>query len=321
MYNLLLLSILFIIIFVVIITLIIINKNTNKIKGGYKTNNYSKPVIILFNGFASSPIFWDYAYNGTSKLKKINFLKHLNNIGEVHAVELPFFNLNYYMSHPNRKENKKWKLIIKNYNAYNSNINFNIEDLDYKNICNKVHADIIKKFGKNKEVIVIGHSYGGPLALLYSKLFETKLCVVLDSAPYVLDFYKKYDNHELKKEIMKYDNNDELSKTLKLIKKSTNDENTRNLGDKIFKLIEYKSAQNRIKYYDNKLYAPTIFIISINDNMKERNIFNKKCKNHFKDDPNLIKYKLLNNITHHLWWDQKTSDYIIDKISLYLKNN
>jgi len=312
------LLILLLLIIIVCIVIIVINKKTNKNIYGGKQNE-TKPVIILFNGFASSPAFWNYAYNGTSKLKKLNFVEHLNNIGDVYKVEFPFFNLNYYIPHPDPKEDKKWYNIMKNYSTYNPNINFHIEDLDYKNICVKTNTDIIKKFGKNRKIIVIGHSYGGPLALLYSKLFKVHCCVVLDSAPYVLNFYKKHDNNELKKEIATYNNDIELQKLLKSLKKSTDDNKTREIGDKIFKLIEYKSSQDRIKYYDDVLHVPTIFVTSINDDTEERNIFNKQCKDHFENDPNLIEYKLFKNKPHFLWWDQKTSNYIINKIQTSLK--
>ena len=45
-------------------------------------------------------------------------------------------------------------------------------DLDYKNICEKVYIAVKEKYGKNKKYIVIGHSYGGNIALLFSKLYK-----------------------------------------------------------------------------------------------------------------------------------------------------
>ena len=81
----------------------------------------------------------------------------------------PFFNVNYYSTPDNKKEKVLWGKIQKKYKPYTSHINFTLDDLDYKNICQKQYDIIKNKYGDNKKYIVIGHSYGGPIALLFSK--------------------------------------------------------------------------------------------------------------------------------------------------------
>ena len=47
-----------------------------------------KPVIILIQGFSSSPLWWKYKDIGKSKLEKIDFLAKLGKLGDVYEHKL-----------------------------------------------------------------------------------------------------------------------------------------------------------------------------------------------------------------------------------------
>ena len=291
--------------------------------GASKKPDPNKPAIILFNGFASSKLFWEYAYEGKAELRELNFLKKLKRIGDVHTFNLQFFNINYYTRSDLPKESKIWNSINEKYKPYDPELDFTLEDLDYMNICKKVHEDVKAKFGPNKKCIVIGHSYGGPLALLYCKLYksECKLCVCIDNPPYVLKFYEKFNERKNKSVVTKINDNKKLAKLLNIIKTSNNITERNEAGDKVMTLISRLSALDRIKYYDPKLHVPTLFFKSLktnpNDDERIRTRFNRKEKKQFSTDSNLKLYKFLKDADHYIWNNQKYSDAIIRGIKKF----
>lgn len=278
-----------------------------------------KPIIILFNGFNTSKLFWDYAFEGKPILRKLDFLDNLKKIGKVYTFNQPFFNLNYYSTPNNKKDKILWGKISKNYKPNTSNINFKLEDLDYKNICEKVYNNVIEKYGKNKKYIIIGHSYGVPIALLFSKLYKNDciLCCCIDNVPYVLSFYKKH--MDSKSILQKYTDNVELKKSIKIVKTYNEEE----IGD-LFKLISYRLCEDRIKYYDKKLYVPTIIFKRYVDNDNaheiERYKYNIKEQNLFKKDKNMKEYMFMKGAEHFIWNRQDYSDTIINTIKNNIKN-
>lgn len=324
--NTLLIIALFILAIVIIVIIIVyfVVRNSNKtgsITGGKKDPN--KPVIILFNGFASSPLFWEYAYEGKSELRELNFLKKLKRVGEIHPVTLPFFNLNYYSLPDDPKEAKIWQSIKEKYKPFSSDIDFTLEDLDYANICSKAYDDAVKKHGEDRKFIVIGHSYGGPLALLFSKLYQKqcKLCVCIDEPPYVLKFYQKYNDRQNKSIVRKYPDNKKLEKSLDIIKNSTDMNVVNEECDKLYKLVGFISCKNRIEYYDPKLYVPTLFYKSIKTNPTDeeriRTRFNRKQKREFAQDSNMKLFKFFKDSEHYIYNNQKYSDTIIRGIKKF----
>ncbi len=106
-------------------------------------------IIVLFNGFGSSKIFWNYAFEDKPELRKIDFLDKLKKIGKTYTFNQPFFNIGYYSTENNKKDKLLWGKIYKKYKPYSSNINFKLEDLDYKNICKKTYETV----KKNMEII------------------------------------------------------------------------------------------------------------------------------------------------------------------------
>ena len=286
--------------------------------------NNDKYIIILFNGFSASKIFWNYAFEAEKpELRKIDFLDKLKKIGKTYTFNQPFFNINYYSTPNNKKEIIKKKKIFEKYKPHTSNINFSLEDLDYKNICEKTYNLVKQKYGNNKKYIVIGHSYGGMIALLFSKLYKNDciLCCCIDNPPYILSFYNKYNDKDNKSILNKYPNNDELKKSLKIIKNSENIKDKNKEIDDIYKLIGYKSNQDRIKYYDSKLYVPTIFFrpyyskpknyqIGLNTSLKEKKLFEK--------DKNMKHYIFMDEAEHFIWKNQEFSDIIIETIKQLL---
>ena len=68
-------------------------------------DNKDKYIIILFNGFGSSKIFWNYVFEDKPELRKIDFLDKIKKVGKKYTFNQPFFNINYY-SIPNNKKDK-----------------------------------------------------------------------------------------------------------------------------------------------------------------------------------------------------------------------
>lgn len=283
-------------------------------------------IILLFNGFGSSKLFWDYAFEDKPILRKLDFLNEIKKIGKTYTFNQPFFNVNYYSTPDNKKEKVLWGKIQKKYKPHASNINFTLDDLDYKNICQKQYDIIKNKYGDNKKYIVIGHSYGGPIALLFSKLYkkECVLCCCIDNAPYVLSLYNKYISSKKDEKYIskKYSDDIELKNSLNIIKTSDNIKETKKEIDDVYKLIECRSSQDRIKYYDDKLYVPTLFFKAYspkpqNKHQVEWNKYNKKEHQLFEKDKNMKDYVFMDNAEHFIWKKQEFSDIIIQTI----KNN
>lgn len=284
-----------------------------------------KYIIILFNGFSASKIFWNYAFEAEKpELRKIDFLDKLKKIGKTYTFNQPFFNINYYSTPNNKTEIIKKKKIFEKYKPHTSNINFDLDDLDYKNICEKTYNLVKQKYGNNKKYIVIGHSYGGMIALLFSKLYKNYciLCCCIDNPPYILSFYNKHNDKDNKSILNKYPNNDELKKSLKIIKNSENIEDKNKEIDDIYKLIGYKSNQDRIKYYDSKLYVPTIFFRAYYSKPKNYQIdwnkYSMKEKKFFEKDKNMKHYIFMDEAEHFIWKNQEFSDIIIETIKQLL---
>lgn len=284
----------------------------------------NKYIIILFNGFGSSKIFWNYAFEDKPDLRKIDFLDNIKKIGKTYTFNQPFFNVNYYSTPNNKKDKILWGKIYEKYKPHSSNINFKLDDLDYKIICDKTYNSVKEKYGNNKKYIIIGHSYGGGIALLFSKLYKNDcvLCCCIDNPPYVLSFFNKYNDKNNKNILKKYSNNDELKKSLKIIKNSEDIKEKNKEIDDIYKLIGYKSSQDRIKYYDTRLYIPTIFFRAYYSKPKDYQIdwnkYSMKEKKLFEKDKNMKKYIIMNEAEHFIWKNQEFSDIIIETIKQLL---
>lgn len=284
-----------------------------------------KYIIILFNGFGSSKIFWNYAFEDKPELRKIDFLDELKKIGKTYTFNQPFFNINYYSTPNNKKDKILWRKIYEKYKPHSSNINFQLDDLDYKNICDKTYNLVKEKYGNNKKYIVIGHSYGGAIALLFSKLYKNDcvLCCCIDNPPHVLSFFNKYNAKNDKHILEKYSSNDELKKSLRIIKNSEDIKEKNKEIDDIYKLIGYKSCQDRIKYYDTKLYIPTIFFRAYyskpTDHKIDWNKYSMKEKKLFGKDKNMKKYVIMNEAKHFIWENQEFSDIIVETIKQLLQ--
>jgi hypothetical protein len=283
-------------------------------------------VIILFNGYMGSKIWWDYAEEGKPVLRKLDFLDKLKKIGKTYTFNLPFCNVNYYYTKNNKKDQILWKKIDEVYKPYSSNINFKLEDLDYKNICEKTYNSVKKKYGNNKKYIIIAHSWGGIIGLLFSKLYKNDciLCCCIDNVPNVLSHFNKHkcSNKEKNSIYEKYSNNEKLKKSLNIIKNSKDNKEKNKEIDDIYTLLHCKSGQDRINYYDKKLYVPTIFFRAYSKrNEMNWNISAMKEKKLLEKDScvsrNLKQYIIM-DANHFIWENQEFSDKIIDTIKKQL---
>ena len=304
--------------------------NENMIQYGGKND---RPVIILFNGFGSSKVWWEYKYVGTAKLEKLDFLSKLKKLGDVHTFNLNHFNINYYVYDDSKKRRDKYNKLYMKYKIHGPNLNFNLEDLDYKKICNNVYDDVQKKYGKDRKMIPIGHSYGGQLVMLFSNIFKKEciFSVLIDNPPNVIEFYKKHDDHKFKKMVDRYfSNNDDLHKILENIKKSIEKNKVvhdfNKDIDKVRNMIGYKSCQDRIKYFTYKLSMPTFIFRAYRSEPKNKfeREWNKyaefeKITLEENNKSAMIKYFLMLDADHYIWNKKEYSDMIIDEISCMLK--
>jgi len=277
-------------------------------------------VLILFNGFRSSKLWWGYSWDGTPELRKLDFLDKLKKMGKVYAFNQPFFNVEYYASSTTKKERELWRKIYDEYKPHSPNINFRLEDLDHAKICEKTYEAVKRKYGDSKKYIVVGHSYGGPIALLFSKMYrrECALCCLIDSTPLVLGFYEKYDSKEDESILEKYADNAALRKALYVIRHGTAKERNKEIDD-IYKLVGRVNCLDRIKYYDKKLYVPTIMFRAYRTDTKnagelDMNKFATKEKRLFDGAKNLKHYVVMNDANHYIWKDQAFSDMIIETL-------
>ena len=263
--------------------------------------------------------------NKLHKLRQILCSQILTCFIYIYTFNQPFFNVNYYSTPNNKKDKILWGKIYEKYKPHSSNINFKLDDLDYKIICDKTYNSVKEKYGNNKKYIIIGHSYGGGIALLFSKLYKNDcvLCCCIDNPPYVLSFFNKYNNKNDKNILEKYSNNDELKKSLIIIKNSKDIKEKNKEIDNIYKLIGYKSSQDRIKYYDTRLYIPTIFFRAYYSKPKDYQIdwnkYSMKEKKLFEKDKNMKKYIIMNEAEHFIWKNQEFSDIIIETIKQILQ--
>jgi len=253
-------------------------------------------------------------------------MSRLKKLGDVFTFKSKFFNINYYSSSDDEKEKRMWEKIYKKYKPHSSDIDFELKDLDYKNICDDVYQKVIKKYGNYRRYIIIGHRYGSGLALLFAKKHkkDCMLCVCIDNPPYLLEFFQKYDDNKNKKIADKYfETDDDLNKVLETIKTSEN--NVNNEIDLVYKLISYKSCTDRIKYYDDKLYIPTLFFraFSSDPNNKFKKNWNKyaiKEKEHLEknNDLSMFKYYLMMDADHFIWKKQEYCNMIIEQIECFM---
>ena len=79
-------------------------------------NDKDKYVIVLFNGYGSSKIYWEYAFENKPELRKIDFLDKLKKIGKAYTFNQPFFNIRYYSTENNKKINYCGEKFIKSIN-------------------------------------------------------------------------------------------------------------------------------------------------------------------------------------------------------------
>ena len=288
-------------------------------------------VFILFNGYGSSKAWWEYDFGNydTANLKKVNFLSQLKKLGNVYTFNYPFFNINYYTTPKTKKLLSVQHKLDEKYNPYSKNIHYNINDLDYKNICTQVYDNVIKKYGQNKKYVLIGHSYGCHIALLFSKLFKRKVLfnVLIDNPPYNHKLIKEYkkSTDKKKKIVDKFiPTNDHLQKILSKIKNKSPSENINKEIDKVYALNEYYSGISRLKYFDPILPVYTIFFRAYfsDPDANGKKSWNKWAiteKNEVSKNNTNFKYIICLDAHHFVWYVQEYSDNIINEIKYMLQ--
>ena len=298
-------------------------------------NNITKPIFVLFHGFGSSRLWFEYGYLGTDKLKKLNFINELKKIGDVYSMQSNFFNIDYYFRNENKTERQKWIKIYKKYNPHTNDIDFNLEDLDYDVICKKVYDELINKFGiiNDKTLVPICHSYGSDIGIMFSKMYKNKcsFCVLLDGNPHALDLQKEiYNKFEKKNKKMvdnKFNNNVKLNKILNKIKNSKDTDIVNKEIRNVFKMISHNSDVYKIKHFIKILPIKTLFFRSIyvdstkapNENWNNWAVREQEYVTKTNNSHN-FKFMFFVNAPHFLWYDQKVSDEIISQIKQMIES-
>ncbi len=296
-----------------------------------------KPIFILFPGFASSELWWQYKFTGSSKLQKLNFVNELKKIGDVYMFTFNFFNLDYYVTNLDIKDRKMWNKIYEKYSPHSSNIDFNLEDLNYDVICEAVYNDVRHKYGGDKPMLIpIGHSYGAELALLFSKMYkkECLFAISIDGTFHSLtiqrQIFEEVDKPNEKLVRTKFSNNKDLHKILDKIKDSFDKQkNVNDEIDMVTKMISYKSTQYKINNFNEKLSVMTIFFRAVHTaNTKDPdNEFHMKWNNFAveerkeiikKNKKNMFKFRFMLNAPHAIWFDETYSNDMLDEIKVML---
>jgi len=290
-----------------------------------------KPIFILFNGFNSSKLWWEYEYTGSNILTKHNFLNELKKIGHVYLFNLKFFNVDYYYQEQNVVEKNKWNKIYKKYKPHSSNIDFDLDDLNYDDICEMVYDDIKVKYQLSKRLVLIGHSYGSEVAYTFSKKYNDKVLfnIFLDGSFHSQGIQKEiFKNSDKKHESMikkKFSNDEDLHKILDKIKNGVNVNKEIEL---VRRLISYHSFRYKIDNFDKKLYVPTIFFRVVDlkgADGKFQKMWNKYGTMENKEiaknnDPSMYKFIYVSNVSHFMWYDEQTMHIIIKEIKKLLKS-
>jgi hypothetical protein len=288
----------------------------------------SKIVFILFNGWGGSKNDWLYGDNGTQTPRKLDFTKKLEKLGQVYLFNSVFFNIAYYET-PTTKEEKRIMNIDKKYGAFDSNIMFNKCDLNFKNICIEIYKNVIKKYGSNKKYVLIGWSYGGNIALLFSKLFKKKVLfnVLIDNVPYCEEYLKKYSVNKKEQQIVnKYiKSNNDLQNILFAIKNKKPNKNVNNEIKKVYALIGVNSTIDRLKYFNPKLPVYTIIFRAyttqkLNTFSKTWNKYSVIEKDELLKNNKNIKYIICLDAHHNIHDNQEYCDNIINEIKYTLQN-
>jgi hypothetical protein len=244
-----------------------------------------------------------------------------------------FFNIIYYYTVDDIKEKERMRIIYKKYKPHTPDLDFSIKDLLYKNICKNIHNNVIDKYGKNKKYILVCHSYGCLIGLLYSKIYKKECLfnILIDNPHYNLKLFTQMLNSKhTKKEKKTIDeylyNNNQLKIILEKIKNKKPDENVNKEINMVFDLISYNDWNERIKYYDDSLPIHTVFFRAIYPNTKDKwkikwnkwTLTEQKImeKNNSLDK---LEYILMPNAEHYIWFNQNYSNNIITKIKQLIK--
>lgn len=245
--------------------------------------------------------------NNLDKIRKINFIKELKKIANVHIVEYSFINIINTYSSDFHNDVKTYKLKF-NRKKYR-NDKFNIEDLDYKNICQNIHKQVIDIYGKNKKIICIGIEFGANISMVYANMYNKDciLCISVNSMPYTSkilsnqNYISKYikNNKDLHKLLNKLDN------LQSLIDNNINiEENEKKKEENVIilrNLVFTYGVNNNIKYYTDNMLTKTIFIRSgFISNMSDKSfIFNINDK--YMDDESIFLYNVKNMVYIFRW--------------------
>jgi len=146
--------------------------------------------------------------------------------------------------------------------------------------------------------------------------------------PHLLEYYETRGFDKFKNVNKKINTNEKLHKILDIIKNSI--KKNMNVNKEIwtiYELMAYKSYLDLKKYYDKKLYVPTLFFraYSSNPTKKHYKLTNKfalleKIDLEKNNGANMFKYDVILDANHYMWINQYDSDMIINEINHMLSD-
>lgn len=294
-------------------------------------------LFVIFNGFSLSNKKWKYKYfDYDNEPEEIDILDKLKLLGDIYFATPNFSNLEFYRFHKNAEKQLKFENMNRKYNFVSQNIDYTINDLKLNKICEKNYNEI-KQLYPNHKLILIGHSFGGQIAIMFSRLYpdDCILNVLLDPAHYLpiddlLILYRNKYNHAEISQISDDTISTKLTESLNIIKTY---EKSLILNDSITQLQNFITAMFIREFITNYstsiINVPTIIFRIYYDKQSEQyiihNNMNERERNMLSFIQNLeyiqLKQSVYGNIYHLIWYNQRISDMIIKKITDKLHSN
>jgi flagellar basal body rod protein FlgB len=256
-------------------------------------------LFILFPGFASSKVWWNYRYNN-GKPSKITFLDDLKKIGDVYT-----YTPNIYKYYKDEKLEDKFT---------EKPENISLEQFDIDKECKKIYEEVKSYKGK---FIPIGHSAGGWFAYYFTKLYPKKCKKLILIESHLLPEFESVLHNKNYPKIT-------IQQLQKIIDNIKTKKNNRKYIDELINITLYKYSLYTNKF-NGKLSVPTLSfenVITPEDKKwklehNDKNIvkYEKEMK---KINKNKIHFINLINTEHFPWEIPEYSDEMIRQIKYFV---
>jgi len=273
-----------------------------------------KILFIMFPGKGMLKKDWDVIdakpINSKSKkfkIKKNNFIKELNKLGDVYFYEPKYYNIDHYKP-------DKW--------FNNNDIDFTKNDLDIDYVCSEIY-DNIKDF--DGKIVPIAHSMGSYFAYYFSNKYSSKILftVIIDGMGIAnLPGYTGLVNPDkYKKELKKYTKytNKNILELIQKIKK-----NQKKSIEEMKKVYDYHIGNYRNRLKKIIIKKPMLLFYNYeNENRKINKLANERQIKEIdfvrKRYPrNMYEQIIFFDKTHNLFWKEDAKNIILKNIKFMI---